>query len=91
MEYLAFMDAIKIYRKAVSQQLEKRITGKIYIDYFPLKDCFYIQIINKGFVYDCKIYGISEKMNKGTSSIALAIEIIKSYKSEIFKYYFKNS
>lgn len=89
MEYSAFMNAIKIYREAVGLQLEKRITGKVYVDYFPLKDCFYIEITNPSFVYDCKIYGISEKMNQGTSSNAIAIEIIKNYKSEIFKYYFK--
>ena len=89
MDSSTFMEATAIYRERIKNQLQSRVTGKIFTDYLALKDCTIITISNGGFMFECEIYKTSEKMNKGISSAMVADDICKSYKLHIIRTFFK--
>ena len=91
MDFSTFMGATVLYREQIKNQLQNRVTGKIYTDYLVLKDCTIVTISNRGFMFEYKLYKTSEKMNKGVTSSMVADEICKSYKYQIIRTFFKSS
>ena len=89
MDFSTFMGAIAIYREQIKNQLQSRVTGKIYTNYLVLKDCTIITISNCGFMFEYKLYKTSEKMNKGISSAMVADDICKAYKLHLIRTFFK--
>ena len=89
MDFSTFIGATAIYREQIKNQLQSRVTGKIFTDYLVLKDCTIITISNGGFMFEYKLYKTSEKINKGISSAMVADEICKSYKFHINRTFFK--
>ena len=89
MDFSTFMEATTIYREQIKNQLQSRVTGKIFTVYFVPKDCTIITISNGGFIFEYKLYKTSEKINKGISSAMVADEICKSYKFHIIRTFFK--
>ena len=89
MDFSTFMGATVLYREQIRNQLQNRVTGKIYIDYLVFKDCTIVTISNKGFMFEYNLYKTSEKMNKGVTSSMVAEEICKSYKYQIIRTFFK--
>ena len=91
MDFSTFMGATVLYREQIKNQLQNRVTGKIYTDYLVLKDCTIITISNGSFKFEYKLYKTSETMNKGVTSSMVANEICKSYKYQIIRTFFKSS
>lgn len=89
MDFSTFMGATVLYREQIKNQLQNRVTGKIFTNYLPLKDCTIVTISNIGFMFEYKLYKTSEKMNKGVTSSMVADEICKSYKWHIIRTFFK--
>ena len=89
MDFSTFTEATTIYREQIKNQLQSRVTGKIFTDYLPLKDCTIITILDGGLMFEYKLYRTSEKINKGISSAMVADEICKSYKFHIIRTFFK--
>ena len=91
MDFSTFMGATVLYREQIKNQLQNRVTGKIYTDYLVLKDCTIVTISNRGFIFEYMLYKTSEKMNKSVTSSMVANEICKSYKYQIIRTFFKRS
>ena len=91
MDFSTFIGATILYREQIKNQLQNRVTGKIYTDYLVLKDCTIVTISNRGFMFEYKLYNTSEKINKGLSSSKVADEICKAYKRQILRTFFKSS
>ena len=89
MDFSTFTGATVLYREQIKNQLQNRVTGKIYTDYLVLKDCTIITISNGSFQFEYKLYKTSETMNKGISSAMVADEICKSYMFHIIRTFFK--
>lgn len=89
MDSSTFMGATAIYREQIKNQLQSRVTGKIFTDYLALQDCTIVTISNRGFMFEYNLYKTSEKMNKGISSAMVADAICKSYKFHIIQTFFK--
>ena len=89
MDFSTFMGATVLYREQIKNQLQNRVTGKIYTDYLVLKDCTIITILNGSFKFEYTLYKTSEKMNKGVTSSMVADEICKYYKYQIIRTFFK--
>ena len=89
MDSSTFMGATVLYREQIKNQLQSRVTGKIFTDYLPLKDCTIITILNGDLMFEYKLYKTSEKMNKGISSAMVADDICKSYMFHIIRTFFK--
>ena len=89
MDSSTFMGATAIYREQIKNQLQSRVTGKIFTDYLALKDCTIITISNGDFIFEYKLYKTSEKMNKGISSAMVADDICKAYMFHIIRTFFK--
>ena len=89
MDFSTFMGATVLYREQIKNQLQSRVTGKIYTDYLVLKDCTIVTISNRGFMFEYKLYKTSEKMNKGVTSSMVVDEICKSYKNHIIRTFFR--
>ena len=89
MDFSTFMGATVLYLEQIKNQLQNRVTGKIFTNYLPLKDCTIVTISNIGFMFEYKLYKTSEKMNKGVTSSMVADEICKSYKWHIIRTFFK--
>lgn len=89
MDFSTFMGATVLYREQIKNQLQKRVTGKIYTDYLVLKDCIVIKISNGSFMFEYTLYKTSEKMNKGISSAMVVDDICKSYMFHIIRTFFK--
>ena len=56
MDSSTFMGATVLYREQIKNQLQNRVTGKIYTDYLVLKDCTIVTISNTGFMFEYKLY-----------------------------------
>lgn len=91
MDFSTFMGATVLYREQIKNQLQNRVTGKIYTDYLVLKDCTVVTISYRGFMFEYKLYKTSEKMNKGFTSSMVVDEICLSYKNHIIRTFFKSS
>lgn len=89
MDFSTFMGATAIYREQIKNQLQSRVTGKIFTDYLALQDCTIVTISNRGFMFEYKLYKTSETINKGISSAMVADDICKSYKFHIIRTFFK--
>ena len=89
MDFSTFMEATAIYREQIKNQLQSRVTGKIFTDYLAFKDCTVILISNGGVIFEYKLYKTSEKMNKGISSAMVADDICKAYKLHLIRTFFK--
>ena len=89
MDFSTFMEATAIYREQIKNQLQSRVTGKIFTDYLALQDCTIVTISNRGFMFEYKLYKTSEKMNKGVTSSMVVDEICKSYKNHIIRTFFR--
>lgn len=89
MDFSTFMGATAIYREQIKNQLQSRVTGKIFTDYLALQDCTIVTISNRGFMFEYKLYKTSEAINKGISSAMVADYICKSYKFHIIRTFFK--
>ena len=89
MDFSTFMSATVLYREQIKNQLQNRVTGKIYTDYLVLKDCTIVTISNRGFMFEYKLYKTSEKMNKGVTSSMVVDEICLFYKNHIIRTFFK--
>lgn len=89
MDFSTFIGATILYREQIKNQLQNRITGKIFTEYLPLKDCIIVTISNGSFKFEYKLYKTSETMNKGISSAMVADEICKSYMFHIIRTFFK--
>ena len=89
MDSSTFMGATAIYIEHIKNQLQSRVTGKIFTDYLARKDCTVILISNGGVIFEYKLFKTSEKINKGISSAMVADEICKSYKFHIIRTFFK--
>lgn len=89
MDFSTFMGATVLYREQIKNQLQNRVTGKIYTDYLVLKDCTIVTISNRGFMFEYKLYKTSEKMNKGVTSSMVVDEICLFYKNHIIRTFFK--
>lgn len=89
MDFSTFTEATAIYRDRIKNQLQSRVTGKIFTDYLAFRDCTVILISNGGVIFEYKLYKTSEKINKGISSAMVADEICKSYKFHIIRTFFK--
>ena len=89
MDFSTFTEATAIYREQIKNQLQSRVTGKIFTDYLALQDCTIVTISNRGFMFEYKLYKTSETINKGISSVMVADDICKSYKFHIIRTFFK--
>lgn len=89
MDSSTFMGATVMYREQIKNQLQNRVTGKIYTDYLVLKDCTIIKISNGSFKFEYKLYKTSETINKGISSAMVADDICKAYMFHIIRTFFK--
>ena len=89
MDSSTFTGATAIYIEHIKNQLQRRVTGKIFTDYLAFKDCTIILISNGGVIFEYKLYKTSEKMNKGISSAMVADDICKSYKLHLIRTFFK--
>lgn len=89
MDFSTFMGATVLYREQIKNQLQNRVTGKIYTDYLVLKDCTIIKILNGSFKFEYTLYKTSEKMNKGVTSSMVVDDICKSYMFHIIRTFFK--
>lgn len=89
MDSSTFMGATVLYREQIKNQLQNRVTGKIYTDYLVLKDCTIIKISNGSFKFEYTLYKTSEKMNKGVTSSMVVDDICKSYMFHIIRTFFK--
>lgn len=89
MDFSTFMGATVLYREQIKNQLQKRVTGKIYTDYLVLKDCTIITISNGSFKFEYNLYKTSQTMNKGISSAVVADDICKAYMFHIIRTFFK--
>lgn len=89
MDSSTFMGATVMYREQIKNQLQNRVTGKIYTDYLVLKDCTLIKILNGSFKFEYKLYKTSEIINKGISSAMVADDICKAYEFHIIRTFFK--
>ena len=89
MDFSTFTGATAIYRERIKNQLQSRVTGKIFTDYLALKDCTIITISNCGFMFEYKLYKTSEKINKGISSAMVADDICNAYEFHIIRTFFK--
>lgn len=89
MDSSTFMGATVLYREQIKNQLQNRVTGKIYTDYLVLKDCTIIKISNGSFRFEYTLYKTSEKMNKGVTSSMVVDDICKSYMFHIIRTFFK--
>lgn len=83
------MGATVLYREQIKNQLQNRVTGKIYTDYLVLKDCTIVTISNGSFRFKYTLYKTSEKMNKGVTSSMVVDDICKSYMFHIIRTFFK--
>ena len=89
MDSSTFMGATVLYREQIKNQLQNRVTGKIYTDYLVLKDCTIVTISNGSFRFKYTLYKTSEKMNKGVTSSMVVDDICKSYMFHIIRTFFK--
>ena len=89
MDFSTFIGATAIYREQIKNQLQSRVTGKIFTDYLARKDCTIITILNGSFRFEYKLYKTSEKINKGVSSAMVADDICKAYEFHIIRTFFK--
>lgn len=89
MDFSTFIGATVLYREQIKNQLQKRVTGKIYTDYLVLKDCTIITILNGSFKFEYKLYKTSETIHKGISSAMVADDVCKAYMFHIIRTFFK--
>ena len=89
MDFSTFMGATVLYREQIKNQLQSRVTGKIFTDYLALQDCTIIKISNGSFMFEYKLYKTSEIINKGISSAMVADDICKAYEFHIIRTFFK--
>lgn len=89
MDFMTFLGAPIIYKEAIKEKLEQRITGRILTDYSPLKDLIIVTITNRGFIFKYTVYETSDKINHCVSSDTIANEICKAYTRQISRTFFK--
>ena len=89
MDFSTFTGATVLYREQIKNQLQNRVTGKIYTDYLVIKDCTIITISNGSFKFEYKLYKTSETMIKGISSAMVVDDICKAYEFHIIRTFFK--